>query len=266
MLRVAAMQARSYCLACLTVLAPLTSAQAGWTATQTHYAKPDGKKQSTKLRYDRNVLRVDNPDQTSVLFDLAAGRFTFLQHARKAYASITVEELGDLRKRMIAELRAQLPQMPEAVRGQVQARLDALEKSQSQAGGPKFTATGKSERIGPIACKEYTWKGLEGTNSACVATKLPFDLRPFQTASAALAKKVQAAGAEDATLAMVHLAKLGFPVRSVRSARAGPKTVELVSEMQDLKAATIAKAELSVPTGYKEEAFQSMMERMGAPL
>lgn len=89
------------------VSAPLqNTAEAGWRAVQIH--KSGKVQQRSELFYQGGQLRMDTGDGTTIVVDLAEGKFTFMQHGAKAYSSVTIDDLVKIRTKMIKEMKSTL--------------------------------------------------------------------------------------------------------------------------------------------------------------
>jgi hypothetical protein len=240
-------------------LTPAASAYAGWTAKQVSKSVGGDAKQvsqKSELLFDRDLFRIDQEDNTSVIMDLSTGKMTMLNHKSKQHASLTLEQMVAMRDQQLAMMKAQLPQMPPEIRKQAEAKLKEIEESAKLAIAPK--STGKKDKVGAYDCTLYTWTAPDGENEACVATSVGVDVSGFAKATAKLAEKLSAVGAGSPSFAMLQLGKHGFPVRTKRTIKNGGQSIDAISEVSEIKEAKLDAAKFQVPPGYKETDFMTL--------
>ncbi len=234
-------------------------ALAGWSAKQTHTMGDKGGKQVSEMSYGHHKLRVDNPDKTTIVIDLLSGDFTMIDHDKKTYASVTLDELVKMQNEMIAQMKAQLPNMPPNVRETIEKQLEKQEKARTADLSVK--KTGKKDKVAGNACEVYTWDGPEGDVEACMAKKTAVDVTSFRDDAKKLAAKLKKAGvgAGAASMVLLQVADHGFPLRTKRTMKLGPQSIESTTEVQSMKKDDAPKANFDAPKGYKEMGFKEMM-------
>lgn len=237
------------------------AAEAGWTAKLT--SKSTGTKaepQISSLYFEKGLFRVDADAGTTVVMDLGAGKFVFINHKDKKHASITVDEMIKMRDQTLAQMKTQLPNLPPEVKKQVEAQIAEAEGAPNPESVPK--ATGKTQKINGYDCTVYAWKQGPSANEACLSSKLSVDTKEFAAATAKLSERLnKATGGKAASgmFAMLELGKHGLAVQTKSTLKQGENTVETVSEMSDIKAEKVAPAKFEVPAGYEAGDLQSVM-------
>ncbi|MEQ8272230.1 MAG: DUF4412 domain-containing protein [Deltaproteobacteria bacterium] len=241
-----------------------STAFAGWTAKQSHTMGDKGGKQMSQMAYGHHKLRVDNPDQTTIIIDLLSGDFTMVDHGKKQFASVTLEELVKMQNEMIAQMRAQLPNMPENVRKTIEAQLEKQEKARKADLSVK--KTGKKDKVAGRTCQIYTWEGPEGEVEACMSAKVDVDVSAFRNDAKKLAAKLKKAGvgAGAASMVLLQVADYGFPLRTKRTMMLGPQAIASTTEVQEMKKDNAPASNFTAPKAYKKLGFKEMMMQ-GAP-
>lgn len=242
------------------------AAEAGWTAKLT--SKSTGMKaepQTSNLYFEKGLFRVDADAGTTVVMDLGAGKFTFINHKDKKHASITVDEMIKMRDQTLAQMKTQLPNLPPDVKKQVEAQIAEAEGTPSPDSIPK--ATGKTQKVNGYDCTVYAWKQGMSSNEACMASKLAVDTKEFAAATSKLSERLnKATGGKAASgmFAMLELGKHGLAVQTKNTMKQGETTIEAVSEMSEIKTAKLEPAKFEVPAGYEAGDLQSVMGGGGA--
>jgi hypothetical protein len=216
--------------------------------------------QTSTLFFEKGLFRVDPDAGSTVVIDLTAGKFTFINHKEKKHASITVEELIKMRDQTLAQMKAQLPNLPPEVKKQVEAQIAEAEGAPKAESIPKDT--GKKEKINGYDCNVWAWKQADSANEACIASKLGIDVKEFASATAKLSDRLsKATGGKGGTgmFAMLELGKHGFPVATKRVIKQGETTVEAISEISEIKPGKIEAVKFEVPKGYESGDLQSVM-------
>lgn len=233
-------------------------AQAGWHAVQKHTQPGKETSQTSDMYYDDHRLRIDSPD-TSMVINLQTGALTVIDAERKQYAEITLEELLGLRDKTIAQMRSQLDALPPEIKAQIEKQIEAQEKASKE--DLKLTKTGKSETVAGHGCDVYTWSTAEGDGEACIAKKLPVDMKDFQKDALALRSRLQAkgSGTQAASLAILQLASHGFPVRTRQSMQMGQQKVVSETELVKIQSMKVPADKLKAPAGYQKRDFEQMM-------
>lgn len=248
----------------LTFAAPAAS-YAGWSAKQSHKMGDNGGVQLSEMTYGHHKLRIDNPDKTTIVIDLKSGDFTMIDHDKKQFATVTLEELVKMQNEMLAQMKAQLPNMPEQVRAQVQEQLDKQEKANKA--DISIKSTGKKDKVAGQACEVFTWEGPEGQVEACMSKKVSVDVSAFRKDAEKLAKKLKASGvgAGAASMVLLQVADRGFPLRTKRTMKLGPQAIESTTEVQSMKKDDAPKTKFAAPKTYAKQDFKTMMMQGGGP-
>jgi hypothetical protein len=239
--------------------APHPTPGAQWHAKQVQRDKLNGSGRETDLYYAHDRLRIDNPDHTSLIVEFEAGAFTFINHRRKTFARASAEELLDVRGAMLTEMKKELPNLPEAIQKKVRQQIEELEKQGQSPVKPR--KTGKLRTVRGFKCEVYEWESERAFGQACIAKNLPVDIRPFQASAEKLGKRMASLESEasNASLALLRLAKHGFPVQTIyRQSKADSKN-ESSTEITKITKETIDIARFSVPEAYQSLTFQAFL-------
>lgn len=244
------------------------AASAGWYAKQSHAtagAPAAAKARTSDMFYGHHKLRIDNPDNSSVIIDLVSGDFTMIDHSRKMYATVTLDELVKMQNEMLAQMKAQLPKMPPEVRTQIEAQIKKQEEAQKA--DLKIKATKKTDTVAGAKCSVFTWTAPDGDVEACMATKTKVDTSAFRSDAKKLAKKLKKSGvgAGGASMVLLQVADRGFPLRTVRKMSMGGQTMSATSEILEMKTQDVPKTKVAPPKGYKKEDFKKLMMQPGGP-
>jgi uncharacterized protein DUF4412 len=230
------------------------TAHAGWTAKQS--STSGGKNESADLFFENDFFRIDPDKTTSVIIDLNGGKLTFLNHERKKHASITIEEVIKLRDQQLAEVKKQLPNMPPEMRKQMEAQIKMMEGEASGKRALDLKDQNKKDKVNGYECKVYTWSATDGGGEACIADKnVGVDPAAFKKATEKLADKLAVLSGGrggPSSFAMLQLGKHGFPVRTKQKVSYGEKSIEVVSEMSDIKNAKIEADKFQPPKDYEK--------------
>ncbi|MBK6683533.1 MAG: DUF4412 domain-containing protein [Deltaproteobacteria bacterium] len=232
-------------------------AHAGWYAKQTHTSGRGS--QDSEMYYEDHKLRIDNPDKTSVVVELGTGGFTFIDHGKKLVATATLDELIKLRDEMMGQMRAQLKAAPPEVRTQIEKSLDDQDKAMKS--DPKMEKTAKTDKVAGISCQIYTWKAPDGDGEACLADKPGVDMGDFRKDATALGKKLAAMGVgRGATsVPLLQLADYGFPMKNKRTMSMGAQTMEMTTEIKELKSQKVGGDKFTIPADYQKKTFKELM-------
>lgn len=241
----------------LTLLASPAFAS-GWTATQVSRMEGGTGEDRAQMRFAGGRLRIDAGEK-SYIIEMKTGQFTFLDHTQKVYATANLAEIVELQKRLIQAMKAQVPRLPPKMRATALERIAQLEKSAKGGTKPEISRTGKKDVVNGYDCEVVKWKDDFGDNEACIATKLPVDMKPFLKDSAALADRLAKMGASNATptQALFHLP--GFPVRTVRKADLAPGQVTSTTLIEGLKKLSPKKDTFAVPKAYQQRPLQDLI-------
>jgi hypothetical protein len=253
------MNRKSALFAVVLLLSAPRIASAGWVAKQTTKGEGAGAGQSATLSFDNDLLRIDSEPNPSVIIDIGAGKFTFLNHQKKKHASITFAEVIKMRDQQIAMIKEQLPKMPPEVKKQFEEQLKAMQGGESAL---KLKATGKKDKVNGYECEIFTFVTTEGEGEACIASKCPgVDVEGFKKAIIKLSDRLAALGGGPGSFtASLQLGKYGIPVRTKQPFKADAKQrVEAVSEMSEIKTTKIDPTRFKVPGDYKEDDLKRVM-------
>jgi hypothetical protein len=245
-------------------LAAAADASAGWHARQTNATEGQPAKQTSDLYYEDHKLRVDTPEQAMII-DLATGGMTVIDPKQKIYAEVTLDELLRMRDEALVQMKQQLSRMPPQIRAQVEKQLETMEKAAKA--DLKLTRTGKKRTLHGFACEDFAWSGPDGDGEACIAARLPIDVGPFRKDVDVLRAKMaeKGAGTGAAALALLQLARDGFPVWSKQTMTIGPTQLVSITELVSIEKATVPAEKLRAPAGFTKKPFRELAGAPGMP-
>ncbi len=251
------MKTLAHALAAAAVALAPSLARAGWYAKQTHSTHGQPTKQTSELYYEDHKLRIDAPDQQMIL-DLTTGTMVLIDPARKSFATVTLDELLAARDQALDQMKARLSSLPKEVRAQVEQQIKAMEASAKA--DLDLKRTGRKDTINGFRCEVFSWTGPDGKGEACIASKLPVDTSGFQKDVEVLRSRLndKGAGTGAASLALLQLAREGFPVRSRQSMIMGPSEVMSTAELTEIRAMKVPADKLQAPTGYAKRDFREL--------
>jgi hypothetical protein len=243
----------------LLLFSPTSAFAAGWTATQVgSTGEGGGGGNQATLFYDGGRFRIDAGNKSYVL-EFKTEKFLFIDHDQKKYASATLDEVIALQNQILETMKKSVAQLPELQRKIAEAQIAKLEKSAKSKARPDVKKTGKKETINGYACEVVTWVDDFGDNEACIAEKMPVDVKGFLTESAALSKRLAEKGASNATPTQALLHLPGFPVRTKRTEKMGPQQMISMTEIKDMKAYTSNAETFAAPKAYQKGTLQQIV-------
>jgi hypothetical protein len=254
------------------ILAPATASAAGggWYARQVDKSPGEGRGgQGAEIFYQGGKIRIDQGQDTTVIYDMRSGLMTVLTHREKSYLQQTLEDLAKMRDGMMKQLKAQLPQMPPAVRAQLEPKLKQMEAGVLDENKPK--ATGKKSKVGTYGCEIYSWSSEGNSGEFCLTRELDAHLKEFAKDTEVLAKKLaelKLGGAQGpGGFTMLEMARSGFPVRTHTKLTFNNQTIESISEVEEFKPMAIAADKFAIPAGYTKKAMPNpqLGPGLGAP-
>jgi hypothetical protein len=225
------------------------AADAGWYARQVDKSSQE----AAEIYYEGGKVRIDQGKNTSVIYNLSIGEIVMINHLDKSYIKQTLEELAEVRNKMIVNLRQQLSQFPAEKRAELSAKIDQMEKGATEDVKP--VATGNKDKVGKFSCEVYRWKGNEAEGEVCIAKDVGVSLADFAAHAQKLSEKMKALKLANpqggGSLAMLDMAKTGFPVRTKSKVTLGPdQTIESSFEVDEIRAMSVPTDKLSIPKGY----------------
>ncbi len=238
---------------------PTLAAAGGWTAVQRSQTAGQDLEQRSQVAYGHHRLRVDNPGQRLIV-EFETGALVYVDLVRRQYARVTLEEMVELRERQMKELKSKLSEVPPQIRDQLEAQLAEATAAAKRSPTPK--ATKERRRVAGVSCVVHTWSGPDGKGRACLASKLPFNHRPFEKDSAQLAGKMAklGAGSAAASMAMLQLGGFGFPVEIEQTLRVGGGSMEVRTVFEELAASDLPLSHFQPPAEFEARGFEALMK------
>jgi len=236
------------------LLASATTAEAGWHARSIENAIADGQKQpaqTSDIYFQNGKMRIDQGTRSSVIYDLGVGRMTMMSHAEKAYVTQTLAQMKKMREQMEAAAKTQMAGLPADVRAELEAKMEKMEAAKADANKPK--PTGETTKVKGRLCSVYKWKAEGNEGELCLAKSPGVDLGSFVAATQAFSKKLADAtgGKSGQGDALLEMAKMGFPVRTKRKLSFNGRLLEVVSELESMKALDVPASAFEVPKDYQ---------------
>jgi hypothetical protein len=230
---------------------PTSAFAAGWTAIQVGASGEGGGGNESRLFYDEGRFRID-AGQKSYILEFKAEKFLFIDHGDKKYAAATLDEVIDLQNQLLQMMKRSVAQLPEMQRKMAEAQIAKLEQSAKSKKQPDVKKTGKKETVNGYACEVVTWVDDFGDNEACIADKMPVDVKDFLAQSATLSKRLAEKGATNATPTQALLHLPGFPVRTKRTEKMGPQQMSSTTEIKEMKAFKAEADTFVAPKAYQK--------------
>lgn len=245
--------------------APSAMAAKGWHAVQSQSSNKNAR--TAHLYYaDHNLMMRSDGDPNRMVINLPTGLMTMIDESRKVYTQATLQELMAMRNQMKEQMKARMAQMPAELRANIEKMMKEQEEAEKKP--LKIKSTGKKDKVAGHACGYYTWTGPEGEGKSCIAKKLPVSTKAFQADAIKLVKAMKKAGAGSAAatnLVELQLAEHGFPLKTVRTLKMGPQSMETTVTLQKIEAADVPAADMAPPKGFKKATFQDFMQIQAAP-
>ncbi len=233
-------------------------ALAGWTAVQVSSAGQAGAESEAHLFYDSGHLRID-AGQRSYVLEFKTDHFLFIDHTQKRYAAASLDDVIALQSKILEKMKASIAQLPEPQRKMAEAQIAKLEKAGKAPARPDVKKTGKKETVNGYACEVVTWSDDFGDNEACIAQKMPVDMKTFLAESSALAQRMAKKGASNATPTQALFQLPGFPVRTQRSDKMGGQQMVSTTNIKDVKAFKAQPDTFAAPKTYEKGTLETLV-------
>ncbi|MGV6852990.1 MAG: DUF4412 domain-containing protein [bacterium] len=200
-------------------------------------------------------LSMSSDKNNQVIFDSTKQQFMMIDHKKKSYMVFTqadLEKLGDVVNSAMAQLDAQLAQMPPAQREQMkrmmQSQMGAMMPKKDK---PMIVHTGKHKKVAGYDCEVVTVElGRVSKGESCVADAndlgIPADdMRAFaglQEFSKSMMEKLPDMGQD---FGLTSMNPREFPVSYRHGKTRG--------ELQSISTDTVDEKYFTVPSGYKKQ-------------
>lgn len=238
----------------------------GWHAVQELGA--EARLTKADLYYAHHRLRVETKGEPTVMIiDLPSGDLTLFNPTSKIYAQATLRDLVKMRDAMKQQMEARMASMPAEMKKRLEQMLKQQEEARKQP--MKVKKVGKKGKVSGYACEYYDWTGPEGTGQACIATKLPVDLKPFQRDARKLTKALAETGAGSSAATNVELlqmAQYGLALETKKELSLGGRSVKSTSTLVKIEKATLPKTKFEAPKGLSKTSLEDFMRQAAQAL
>jgi len=200
--------------------------------------------------YSKDRARFQN-GRSDTMIDFASGKIVTIDHQKKEYSEITLEEMEQTMKAASAQMEEMMAKIPPQMREQMAGRF---------GGGDVSVTKGESRTVAGYSCTNYTISmGTMMTQETCNTTALtpPFDPSNFQKLSKVSVPMMQ--GMDKVIAKMSEVKGLSLSQRtSVKMMGQGRDTT---LEATEVKKGPIAASAFELPAGYKQ--VESPLKKMG---
>jgi len=241
-----------------TVSADARPGTGGWTAVQTQTG-PAGAAGTSRITYADHRLRIDEGDRSAVL-ELSSGDVVYIDRAAKRWARVTLEELVKRRDEQLAALNARIDALPEPLREDFRAQLEAQRAADLR--GPEIERTDHTDEVSGYACRVHRWSEGDTRGDVCIAEDLPVDLVAFRADVEALQDRLRSVGASRTVQALdfSRLGERGFPVRIRQTVDLGPGQTA-TSVFSDF--APVRAPDMAPPPEFERVDYETLLRGAG---
>jgi hypothetical protein len=186
--------------------------------------------------------------KSDVIMDLAAGKYTVIDNAKKQYWEMTQDDMNAMAQRMNDSMRQATQQNPQAAK-MMESMMGGM---MAQATVTKGTGT---KTVAGYACTDYLLSMGIMKQHLWVATDLTPPVSMGQWASAQRAMFAGSPMASSMGRLMEEFSKIpGFPLEIDSTTAVLSKTIASTSEAVEVKKGPIAASAFAVPDGYTKVA------------
>jgi len=209
-------------------------------------------------------MRTSDGDQDSIV-DFAAGKVIQIDHKKKQYSEMTMDELEAAMKDAAAEMQKAQAQMQEAMQNMPPAMREKMGGMMGGAGGTVTVTKGGTRKVAGYDCQEYTVSmGSALSMELCNTTALQLPMKPGEFAR--MAPYAQSFAGNPMFQQMSKLAEemkkiQGFTLADRTKASMMGRSMESSREAVEVKAGAIPDSVFAIPAGYKK--VDSPMKAMG---
>jgi hypothetical protein len=191
--------------------------------------------------------------KTDTIMEFASGKIITIDHQKKQYSEMTVEEMDAAMKAMAAQMEQTMASMPPQMREKMAGMMGA-------AVGEVTVTKGASKTVAGYPCQTYTVAmGTNMTQETCNTTALvpPFDLANLQKMSRISIPMMQ--GMDKMMKKMSEIQ--GLPLMQHTTMSMMGKKVDTTLEATEIKKGAVAADAFATPAGYK--LVESPIKKMG---
>jgi len=250
------------------ILVITANAFGGWVITMSQ-TDPDGETSTETLYIQSNRMKVADPDEEVVIFDLDKGEMIIINHEKRSYfAGNPSEFMGGAMNAMMKAMEEQMKNLPPE-------QQEMMKEYQKQMGtDAEKSATMKKVKV---EIKKMSDKGMvagypvqkfqvysdgEHKEDLWVTSKISIKDELDLNKLAEFMEEIKTPGVEEAaysyTSEYIRVMEQGFPLKTVKYTIAG----EDVSEASKVEKKRIPASEFAPPEGYKKVEMEDMMKEM----
>lgn len=220
-----------------------------------------GEGETARMEIHNGKLRTSAPGEDSyMLFDATRREMTMVNPAERNFTTIgraEMEKVVAMQRQAMAQLDAQLAQMPPAQAEQMKKMMGSMISQMSGQAKPRRYERGGKDSVAGFECTRLTiHSGSEPVTELCVAEAdaLGIPDADFETFSAM--QDFLRTLMESVPMVAEHMMEFGEPGReefAVRFAMLGPMGVKVDGELRSVDTSAIDPARFDVPQGYQRQ-------------
>jgi len=224
-----------------------------------------GKQASTSTQYLTAArMRTADAEQDSIV-DFAAGRIIQIDHKKKQYSEMTMDQIEAAMQEAAAEMQDAQAEMQEAMKDMPPALREKMGGMMGGGAAAVTVAKGSTRKVAGYECQVYTLSMGSGISmEMCNTTALALPMKPGE-----FARVGRFASSFAANPMFQQMSKLGEEMKKIegftladrtRTSMMG-RTIESSREAVEVKAGPIPDSVFEIPAGYKK--VDSPMKAMG---
>jgi len=194
--------------------------------------------------YTKDRMRLNN-GRTDTIMDFASGKITNIDHQKKQYSEMTIDEIDAAMKGVSAQMEQAMANVPPAMR-------EKMAKMMGGGGAAEVTVTkGETRTIAGYACQVYTvTMGNNMTQQSCNSTALtpPFDPSNFQKLTRVSLPMVQGMDKLVEKTAEIK----GLSLMNHTSMNMMGRKMDTTVEATEVKKGALGEDVFALPSGYKK--------------
>ncbi len=245
-----------------------TNAFGGWVITMSQ-TDLDGETSTEILYIQSNKMKVVDPDEEVVIFDLDKGEMIIINHEKKSYfAGNPGELMGGAMNAMMKAMEEQMKNLPPEQQEmmkqyQQQMRTDAKTPTAMKKVKVEIKKTSDKGRVAGYPVEKFQVYGDgEHKEDLWVTSKISIKDELDLNKLAEFMEGIKMPGAEEtaysSTSKYIRVMEQGFPLKTVKTSMDG----EDVSEASKVEKKRIPGSEFAPPEGYKKVEMEDMMKEM----
>lgn len=205
---------------------------------------PDGTSSTTTDYFTKDKFRSGDAKH-EVIFDVAAGRMTTIDHGRREYSDITLAEMESAMKAANMQMEAAMKSMPPEMREKMAGMMGG-------AGGVQITSGGAGRKVAGYDTQHYIITIGPAKTESWNSSTLQSPIEPGE-----MLRLQSLAGPSGRMLgnALEEFKKVkGFPLASTTTVSAMGRTMTTSREATEVKTGPLPASAFDLPAGYKKVA------------